>query len=174
MARGTARLNERVTDSMASVASVRLCAICQPHVRPDHQPAQAGLAAGLAADWSLGVQVGRPCGDLVDLHLLDLADDRQHGRERAARTAGLHERGARSEPVAVEDPHQDPAPIGAALHPDRRAPGNRHRMTRHRRLLGMGRVEQPVIGWRWRRMRATPSIAGRYWSSCTASRRIRP
>jgi hypothetical protein len=64
------------------------------HVRPDHQPAAPGVAAGLAADRPAGVQVGQPGCDLVDLHLLDLADDHQHRRGRAARAAGLHERGA--------------------------------------------------------------------------------
>jgi nitrate/nitrite transport system permease protein len=62
------------------------------HVRPHHQPAAPGLAAGLAADRPAGVQVGQSGGDLVDLHLLDLADDHQHRRGRAARAAGLHER----------------------------------------------------------------------------------
>jgi nitrate/nitrite transport system permease protein len=39
-------------------------------------------------------------GDLDHLHLFDLADDHQHRGGRAARAAGLHERGARARPRA--------------------------------------------------------------------------
>ena len=87
-----------------------------------HQPAAAGVAAGLAADRPAGVQGRQPGGDLDDLHLLDLADDHQHRRRRAARAAGLPERRARAEPVGVEGHHPDPVPRRAALHADRRAP----------------------------------------------------
>jgi hypothetical protein len=76
---------------------------------PD-QPAAPGVAAGLAADRPAGVQGRQSGSDLDHLHLLDLADDHQHRRGRAARAAGLHERGARAQSVGVEDRHQDPVP----------------------------------------------------------------
>jgi hypothetical protein len=66
------------------------------------QPAAAGVAAGLAADRPAGVQGGQPGGHLDHLHLLDLADGHQHRGGRAARAAGLPERGARAEPQRME------------------------------------------------------------------------
>ena len=72
----------------------------EPHGLAADQPAAAGVAAGLAADRPAGVQGRQPGGHLDHLHLLDLADGHQHRGGRAARAAGLPERGARAEPVA--------------------------------------------------------------------------
>jgi nitrate/nitrite transport system permease protein len=69
-------------------------AISLGHDQSDHQPAAPGFAAGLAADWPAGLPEGRPGGDLHHFHLLDLADDHEHRPGRAARAAGLPERGA--------------------------------------------------------------------------------
>ena len=51
-------------------------------------------------------KAANPAAIWVDLHLLDLADDHQHRRRRAARAAGLPERRAGAEPVRVEGLHR--------------------------------------------------------------------
>ena len=124
------------------------------HGGADHRAAQARLAARLAADRLARLQGRQSGGDLRDLHLQPVADDRQHGGRRAPGSAGLPERGARAEPLRMEGVQPDPVTRGAAVHDYRHAAVDRRRMagdrrrrdadrrSRHR-LLGLGRVEQP-------------------------------
>ena len=56
----------------------RSLSILSWHVQPYHQLAQTGLPTRVVANRLVGIQGSPSSGDLVDLHLFDLADDDQY------------------------------------------------------------------------------------------------